>query len=64
MLDFSTKVKFKYKGDVLIGRICVVHDNDTYDVLTTGELGGMYKVAGKLLTVIPTPSYNERLGLV
>ena len=41
MLGFSTKVTFKHKNKTYVGRICIVNDDGTYDVITTGPDGCM-----------------------
>lgn len=50
-MGFSTKVSFIYKNKKFIGRICNVLENDTYEVLTTGEDGALYVVKGSQMKI-------------
>ena len=51
-MEFSNKVSFVINGKKHIGRICNVLEDGLFEVLTTGEDGGIWTLNKTQLTLI------------
>lgn len=51
-MGFSSKVKFLFENEWLVGRICEECGDDTFMVVTTGKNGRLWKLKKNVLSLV------------